>query len=468
MNLDTVKLARQELVVDRWFDSSCQGIVDAATGFGKTFLTFLCIKRLEQIERSTYVIVVPSNPLEQQWKEKLKSLPKNVTDRIILKTVFTILADNLVYNVGTLIIDEIHEFTTDERQKVLDGSIIKSTRFLGLTASGDDKKFKIITKYYPVIDYISLEEARVKGFVADTIEYNLGLDLTLREKELYDNYTNVINKYMPRFQNNINLANMVLTGGKQSNGVYYSGPGWAMGLAVKGGWKQNLNRERENERLIDDMWNPNNFIGYAKSLVNAVRQRKTLLCTTVSKYQTTLELVTKFNKVKTILFSESTDFADKVAIILNKHKQPTVVYHSNLKTVQATSPITGKFIKMGSVRLKREALNSITTGKARILSTAKSLDRGLDIPDLRFSITTSGTQGTTQNTQRSGRAGRKEEGEAGQLPVLLVNLYMKDTQDQIWLNRRQENLNIKPIDVDNVGDISYTPPSNFEFTFNDL
>jgi len=470
MKIDPIKLERQTKGVDLWFNNNCQGILDYHTGVGKTFTASLAVKKLELIDKSTYVILVPSAELLVQWKRKLiEYFPKYLIERIVLKTVQSILSEDLQYEVGTLIIDEIHEFATEDRLRVFDQSIIKHKRFLGLTASGDDKNFRKILRFYKIIDYISAEEAKEKGYVADFIEYNLGLELSLREKELYDNFTEIINRNMPKFENNLTYAQYVMSGGKHNTGVYYSGVGWATALAMKKGWKHNLNLNNESERLINALWHPNNFIGYAKSLINAVRARKELLCTANEKYRITLELVKKFDKVKTILFSESTEFADKVAILLNKNKHPTVVYHSNLKTVMGTSSTTGKLIKMGKTRLKREALDKIRTGKARLLSTAKSLDRGLDIEDLRMSITTSGTQNPTQYKQRSGRPTRKEEDSMfSDLPVLLVNLYIKDTQDAIWLQKRQDNSKHEPIEVSTIEEIDYYPPANVEFSILDL
>ena len=470
MQINEKKLARQELGVDRWFDNDCKGIFGWHTGVGKTYGAGLAIKRLEKFFKNTYFVIVPSSELERQWKRNIEEFfPKHLQERILVKTVHLVLQENIQYEVGTLIIDEVHEFTTEDRLTLLDGSKIKHTRFLGLTASSDDKHFWKIKKYYKVIDLIDSEEAHREGYVADFIEYNLGLLLTDVERETYNNLTNTISKTMPKFENDLGYAQKVLQGGKAANGVYYSGAGWAMGMAIKKGWKTDLNLSLESHRLINDLWNPSNFIGYARALINAIRGRKNLLCTATSKYNTTLKLAKKFDKVKTIIFSESTEFADKIGIILNNGNCSTVVYHSNLKTIIAPSPISGKFIKLGKTRLKKEALEKIRTGKARILSTAKSLDRGLDITDLRMSITTSGTQNPTQYKQRTGRPTRKEENSLfADVPVLLVNLYIIDTQDEIWLQRRQANSKHQPIIVNSIDDISYIPPSNIEFTINDL
>lgn len=469
MQIDEKRLARQNKGVDIFFDNNGQGICDYTMGFGKTYFTQLVINRFEKIEKRTYLITVPGSELELQWTKTLKeSFPKHLIERITIKTAAALLIEDINYEVAVQIVDEIHEFSTEERLKLINNTRIKRKHFLGLTGTSDDKNFWKIKKLHKVIDTISIEEAKEEGWIADFIEYNLGLSLTPAEKEAYDSYTNTISKHMPKFENDLGHAQKVISGGKDKHGKYYAGASWAYSLAVKKGWKKDLDLAHEANKITDNLWNPNLFIGYARSLINAIRNRRNLLNNALAKYNMTVELVNKFNNVKTIIFSESTDFADKIGVVLNNNNHPTVIYHSNLKTI-AKPGKTGKLIKFGKTRLKKEALDNIKLGKARVLSTAKSLDRGLDIKDLRFSITASGSQNPTQYKQRNGRSTRKEEDSIfSDMPVLLVNLYIIDTQDELWLKNRQAKSSNNPIVVNTIDDISYHPPANAEFTINDI
>lgn len=470
MIVNEKKLNRQLLGRDKWFDNNCQGIYDYHTGVGKTYLAILCIKQNELIQRSSYLVVVPNATLVKQWELQLtQHLPKYVTERILIKTVDTLLNDELLYEIDTLIIDELHEFSTELRLTLLDKSKIKNKKFLGLTASGDDSNFKKILKYYKIIDKISEEEAKEEGYVAEFIEYNLGLTLLAKERESYDKLTEVISKLMPRFSNDLSLTQKVLSGGKDQHGKYYVGAGWARAIAFKNGWRPDLDLQFTTHRELDDLWNPNRVIGYANSLMTAIRNRKALLHIAYNKYDATLKLVTKFDKVKTILFSESTLFCDKIGEILLENNHKVVTYHSSVKTIMSTSEKTGKILKLGKTRLKNLALKGIREGTARILNTAKSLDKGLDVVDIRMGITTSGTQNPTQYKQRGGRVKRKEEKSLfSDVPVLLVNLYIAGTQDEKWLLKRQSKSNHSIIIVNSIDDINYYPPPNIEFTLKDL
>lgn len=466
MQIDKVKEQRQLEGVQRVIDNDYQGILAWHTGVGKTYGAVLFIKEIERIFKGTYLITVPSNTLVTQWQNKLnKLLPKNVINRIVIKSVTTILQEGVRYIVDTHIDDEIHENHTDERLKLFDGTIIESKKFLGLTASVDDKNFRKILKYHRIVDVISADEAKEKGFVADTVEYNLGVNLTKPEQERYDKYSATINEQMPKFNNDLKLAQKVISGGLASDGKHYSGLGFAWGIAVKKNWNPNLDKNIPHYKLIDDLWNPNKIVGCANALMNAVRLRRKLLCDANSKLEAVLQIANKFNNVKTILFSESTDFATKVAKVLNDNNHKTVVFHSKIQPVMMPGK-TGKLIKFGATRLKNLAIESIVKGTAKFLSTVSAFDKGMDIVDIRMTVTTSGTSNTTQYTQRGGRAGRKESD--SDRPVLLINVYCINTQEEKWLTDRQRNNSQQPFVVTSVDDITYYPTPNNEFTLSDL
>jgi superfamily II DNA or RNA helicase len=476
MQIDSSKLDRQLIGVNKWFDNNCIGILDYATGVGKTYAAILAIKRLLSIEPKTIVIVVPSDALRTQWNKELsKHFSKKDLNVISIFTAAQIVEREIVIVCDILIIDEIHEFTSDERLQIINNQLVKRTGILGLTASTDDKNFYLIKKYVSIVDRISEQEAKEKGWIAAFIEYNLALELTEEELEEYKELSEKVEKLMPRFDNDISLAQKCLSGGyhkkrdpNTGKRKYYVGEHWAIALAHKRGYRSNLDVSIDSHRLIHNTWHPNKIIGYANSLLTAVRKRKELLCMAESKQVTTLLLLEKFNKVKTIVFSESIDFADLVYDLAIKKNHKAVIYHSRLKTVMKPSPKTNKLIKYGAVRLRKEALEHLNKGIARIIFTAKSLDRGFDAKDLRMGLTASGSQSHTQYKQRGGRVKRKEDDIFGDYTVLLVNLFIKDTKDEVWLKKRQDKAKHEIITVNSIEEIGYTPPPNQEFLLTDL
>ncbi len=465
MQINQEKLTRQLEGRDKWELSGFIGLLLYATGVGKTYTSTLCIRRVEELFKESYIVLLENEALVKQWKAVLnKELPKYIVEKILVLSAQTVINNTTKYETGTLIVDEIHKFTTDARLNLLVSGKIFYKRFLGLTATPDGKDFWKIKKFFPIIDIITDEEAREKKFIADFVEYNLALPLNKLEAEKNEHYSKIISDLMPRFSNNIGIAHKILTGGKDNNGIHYSGPGWATGLAISKGWNNNMDMSRQENKELDLLYNPNRLISYANSLTTAVRKRKEILCNCQSKLMMSIELIKKFDKVKTIVFSESTIFTDTLGKMLLDIKQPVVTYHSQLETVMRTSDKTGKFVKFGKTRLKREALEFIKSGKARILNTTRSLDAGVDIPDLRFGLNTSGSQNPDQYKQRKGRSTRKEDILLfDDVPVLLINLYIEGTQDEVWLKNRQKTSSNIPITVKDIDDITFFPLSNDEF-----
>lgn len=465
MKVNLLKQERQIIGVSKWEAADYNGCLSYYPGVGKTYTAFLAIKRIESFNKGVYLIVVPSEVLLMQWKKKIEGFfNKGECQRIVVITINKLLQDGCNYSIDTLIIDEVHEFHTPEKQRIFNKILVNYKRLLVLTGSEDDKNFWKLNKYFKVVDRIDREEAIEKGFIADSIEYNLGVHLTEEERYRYDKYSLVITELLEIFKGDLSYANLVLRGGSYNNSVHYAGPSWAMGLAVKHGYKPTLDATITEDRLILEKYNPNKFVTYANNLLNCIRYRKELLYNASNKINITLGIMNRFNKVKTIIFSESTDFSDKIGAVLNANNHPTVVFHSKMKTTLVESPISGKLIKLGATRLKRNAIESINNGKARVLSTTKSLDRGLDIPDLRLAITTSGTGNETQYKQRSNRTTRKEEDSIhADIPVLIINLYAINTQEQKWLKSRQYHSKHEIVDITIIDDIMHTPASNSEF-----
>jgi superfamily II DNA or RNA helicase len=61
------------------------------------------------------------------------------------------------------------------------------------------------------------------------------------------------------------------------------------------------------------------------------------------------------------------------------------------------------------------------------------VDEGFDVDGIELAIICSGSGTPRQDLQRTGRAIRWKEGKLG----VVINLYLKDTQDETWLRKRQ-------------------------------
>lgn len=478
MEIDKKKLERQVLGVNKFLNSSVYGshkdgvgTLYYGTGVGKTYTAFLIRDALlAKNENLHTVIIVPSENLLNQWNERLNEhYYKKDLISVEVYTAHYLVENNLRIHTDFLIVDELHEFYTDKRYELIDKTYIQYDYLLGLTATFYDSKnrHKRMETLCPIIDTISEQEAIEQGYISNYIEYNLGLTLDEVEQTNYDSFTEVISKNMPKFNGDLSLATKCLSGGMH-NGQHYTGIQICSGWATHKGWRRNLNLNDIKDAEIDALWNPGKVMGYAKELMNAIRARKTLLYNSKSKVKATVELIQKYDKLKTIVFSQSTSFADLIGKHCNEaEKGCAVVYHSQLATQMLPSPSTNKLIKFGKVRLKRRALEKLRDGSSRAIITASSLDKGFDVEDIRLGITASGTQNFTQYIQRSGRVKRKEIFNPNVI-VLIINLYIKDSKDYHWLIKRQSKSNSLIHWVNSVDEITFNPIPNDVFTIDDI
>lgn len=475
MIIDENKLARQLKGIERWRSaknlgisySNGVGILYWVTGMGKTFTACQIIKRLlQQNEMFTITIAVPSENLEKQWHQEVGKIIPEYRANITIITVHKLVELNYQIQTTLLIIDEIHEFYTEERLKIINGSIVSAKYKLGLTATFEDaqRRHKAIETIMPIVDRIDEEEALREGWVSKYIEYNIGVTLTEGEARLYKEHSDKINKNLNKFgRNGLELASKCLSGDSKGKGMDY-----CFALASSNGYKTTLDVSIPQNQDIINLWHPKKIMGYAVTLMESIRERKNVLYNAYHKLFMARDIVNKFNNLKTIAFSQSTHFADRLGLVINHalEKPLCTVYHSKLATQIVYDEVKGKEVKKGKTVLKREAIEGIKTGKFRVISTASSLDRGFDVKDISLVITTSGTQNPTQYAQRKGRGIRVKDDK--EVIALIINIYVKNSQDEMWLRKRQSKTKNIIYWVDNIDDINYTPRNKDVFNIDEI
>jgi superfamily II DNA or RNA helicase len=467
MEIDYIRLDRQQLGCNRFFDADCKGALVYATGVGKTYTAILIIKKMFSLFPNTNItLLVPSDITYQQWTKEIEtSFNKKQQGLIYLFTPHQIINRDIKIKTDFLIVDELHEFYTEEYIKCINGTLIQFGKNLGLTANYEDSKNrqKSIETIFPVIDKIDEAEAIAKGFISACKEFNLSIALTEKEKEDYQSYSNAISKNLSKFGGNLELALKCLSGGNH-NGVPMTASQFVFGWAKHKGWNNKMDMTLTTNVEIDAVWNPGLIFGYAKHLMSAIKKRKDLVYNAENKFQIIKNIFFNYPDYKSIIFSQSTDFADRLNKVLNEYNpDSSVVYHSKLKT-ELRPGKTGKLLKFGKARLKKEALTKIKTGEALRLCTASSLDKGFDEPSIVLGITASGHSGFVQYNQRNGRVKRKIKNDDG--TILLINLYCENTKEKDWLTKRQSKVK-HPINwVDDYNDINLEYINKPKFTFN--
>ena len=382
MKIDAKRLARQELVIQRWTKAGRKGTLEAVTGFGKTYVALLVLKDMNiKSPASTAIVIVPTLNLKNQWEKGIESLGITQCKVGVINS-----AVKRKHVCDLLILDEIHNYTSD-----VFGTIFERTDYryiLGLTATleREDARHYIIEQHAPVIDTITLREAVDNGYVSQFQVFNLGLRMNEAEGKLYKDITDNYYKHFAVFNSRFHVAMQCL--------------------------KDAAYRQVFTRNLAG--WTEDQVLNAARGFNAAMQKRKQLIYKSVTKKEAAKEIIGIFD-VHTITFSESVDFAKGLC----KETQPWgEAYHSKMSKYARQSV------------LERFSDDRTDT---RVIHTARALDEGFDVDGIKLAIICSGTSTARQDLQRTGRAIRFKEGKTG----AIVNLYLKDTQDEKWLKKRQ-------------------------------
>lgn len=376
--IDEKRLSRQKQILRSWAGNGCRGTLEACTGFGKTYTAILAIEALnKQQPGNKTLVIVPTIHLKQQWTSQVEHL-----DGVTVLVVNT--AIKYDHDVNLLILDEIHNYASSVFGTVFERVTYKKILGLTATVARTDGNDYLLRQKAPIIDTVKLEEALREGYVSPFRVLNVPVYLNDQDREDYQKLSKNFSYYFSKFGNDFGQAMNCL--------------------------KSEQACENFSRRSNDDAGQVRiNAINFNRNMA----KRKKMLYMNQSKVDSVYRLCTELTS-KTITFSESVDFAEAVTGRLPE----SVSYSSKMP-----------------VKKRRAALESFTSGKSRIINTARALDEGFDVPGVELAIISSGSSSPRQDVQRTGRAIRFVEGKVG----YIVNLYMPDTQDEKWMRKRQAN-----------------------------
>lgn len=470
-------------VINPYNKLSFYGQIHHPTGMGKTIVGALCIHQyIQKYGKDKKIIVIyPYVGLDENWKnsiEKVRVIPEFsdyvINDEINVEyiTASKAVLDNKIIHCDLLIVDEVHDFNSDKRLLLINGDLIRRKHIIGFTATPDYSMDKIL----PILDVISEQEAIENDWISNYIEFNLGIYMNEEESNQYDKITTSISRQNEIFgKNTLEVAQACLNGGEDSKGKFYPADKWCLMVAMKNGWHENLNLIDPSHAQINSIYSPGMIKGYAGIYMKNIKERKDLMYNNHSKMFVALQIIKKFESLKTIVFGESVKFADELNKAINNYYKDTTefningkpiyaafgnyeisqAYHSSLETRLLPSPKTGKPIKFGCNRLKEMIIDGFKNSTIRIICSARGLDTGFDAEDVRLAIITSRSQSAKQRTQRGGRAKRKEFGNSTK--AIIVNIYFKGTVDETWLKNSQLNNDENVYFIDSIDEITYNP-----------
>ena len=391
---------RQEECRQKWIKNHCKGTLVGCTGFGKTRVALNCIKSvLNKYPEMTVLVIVPTTALCDQWNGLLAE--NRLSDNCKVLVINTAIKQNLKCDI--LVLDECHRFSSSCFSKIFE--TVKYKYILGLTATFErlDGKHVLLEKYCPVIDVITLAEAKFQGWVSNYKEYQVLLDVdNISEyKELDRQFT----KYFEFFDFSWNNVSKCL------------GPNGFRHRAALRDAMCPRGTEEEKKALFAQITH------YAIAFMRIVRARKDF----INNHPKKIEIARK--------------------IIESRPDSKIITFSNNIKMAES---IGGKvFSGKDSKKKGRMTIEEFCESTTGVLNSCKRLDEGADIPGLSVAIILGLDSSKTRKTQRLGRVIRKEPNKTAEIFTLVID----QTVECEWFRRSNTSDSVITIDEDGLNDV---------------
>lgn len=432
---------RQVKGIRTWVANDATGTLEWPTGVGKTRAATIAIRLLRRdVATRKVIVVVPRIVLKQQWEKGLAALGMLESTEV---WVINSLIKKTRIECSLLILDEIHRYAARTFAKVFDvikpePSIQRTHPFiLGLTATlkRGDGKHTILAKEAPIIDRIPMLEAIRKQYVAPFQEFNLGVEMTIGDREVYRHLAEGYGYATDKFSGDFNTIKSVAQGGIEPRfyNNTYNEP-IAVEYAKRMGWRGNGAYQAYQNKLFNrtvskrerrSVWGGDDHPYAPRKLfiwaLMAFRYSTKIREFTSSYWAKTdaAEQILRAITLKAITFGELIAPAEELS---KRIGDSVVLYHSKMKAKD-----------------RNESLRRIEEDPAiRAILTARAMDEGVDLPTMQLGVIMSRSASQTQYLQRLGRIIRRHIFEDGTEKVsYIVNIYVKDTKDYHALRAAQ-------------------------------
>lgn len=389
---------RQAQAIQAWKKAGGKASIVGCTGFGKTFVAIKIIAKLKKAKADLHTIVlVPTITLQEQWEHELDEWGLGFNTEVFVMMG----AAKKHFECDFLILDECHRVNSE----VLAANLVntKYKYILGLTATFErlDGRHEILTKYAPVCDTITMEDALLNGWVAKYKDYVVIINVP--NIDIYQEYNSEFNKAFEFFNWDFNKAMSCI--GK--NGYKYR-------------WEYAKELAPDSYEHQKEMFKSVTY--YATSFMRSMQNRKKFVQNHPKKLEVAEEIIKWRKNKKIVTFSANVKMAESF--------REGYVY-------------TGKEGKKKN-RITLEEFSKISTG---CLHSCKMGIEGMNVPDLSVGIQLGIDSSKTKAIQSLGRVVRLSKGKTG---VEFFTLVINNTVETKWMQNAKADSSIEIIDVPNL------------------
>lgn len=360
---------RQKLCMKRWLQSGGKGSVVACTGFGKTRLALdLADAFISKNPQAQLLVVVPTQVLKDQWITQIDE--RGLGLNICVEVINTVIKYD--WTVDMLILDEAHRAAAQQMIQIFDK--VQYSYILCLTGTMErlDMRHLLLSKYAPICDRITLEEAEKEGWVAVHKEYAVMLNVDLTE---YNQWNSRFNKAFAFFNFEFDVAMKAATDYTVRSRIAKQ-----LGVDVK---------------MVSAM---------GMEFVRSLKARKEFIMNHPKKIEIARKIIEARKNHKIITFSGTIKQSEAIGTGWVMHSKK-------------------------SKKLNAETIEQFNKAQCGVLNTSKAADEGVDIAGVDTEIILHTDSSKIRKGQRLGRAVRFEEGKVAEIFTLII----AGTQETKWL-----------------------------------
>ncbi len=397
---------RQNLGIQKWINAGCRGTLEWTTGTGKTYAALTAIKSFLTTNKNKIItVIVPTENLKVQWLDKLTKY--NLFQYVNVEIINSAIKRN--DKINFIILDEVHKIPTNTAI-----SIFKKRNpdlILGLSATFNrlDGRHIWLNDLCPVIDTISVKEAVENNWLSTYREYKVLIEPD--DIEVFNDYSLKFTEAFSIFNFDFKLAMSCVTD-----------------IVERRKYAKMLGITQSEMTAITFLWK------------NMLHERKAYIANHPKKLEIARKIIQNRPTSKIITFSSTIKQAELIGYGITVHSKKTKLQNKIL-------------------------INDFISKPSGVINTAKSLDEGIDIPDLNVAIILSNTSSKIQKTQRIGRVIRYEENKAAEI----FNLILKGTNEENWFQKSTVNQKFIEINEKELEDVLlYIPTYKIEQEGKDL
>jgi len=378
-HVSTVRLRSYQVeAVRSWLHNKKKGMIEMATGTGKTFVALECLKRvLESEEKLVTVISVPYVHLIDQWIREMQKLNINCItlvasgDHPHWKDEFT----NELLDIENEITQKLIVLTTHVT--------LSSKTFTEIIRTTSAKLLLIADEAH------SIGAPKRKAGLIENYTYRLGLSATPRRwfdpegtEDLYRFFEDVVFEFPLK-----KAIGRFLT-------EYVYDP-YFVELT-----SEELERYREETLKIGQSYYRSKDVDERRRLYSLLCiRRQNIVKNSINKYKALERILDEAEEVKHGLIYCSPQQIDNIQDILNRKG---IIQHK-FTQIEGTKPEE----KYGNISERQHLLQKLAEGVIDVLVAMRCLDEGVDIPNARLAVMMSNSGNPREYIQRRGRILRK-------------------------------------------------------------